>query len=469
MAGGERTETAAAPLDAATRVPVPHLVVSLNGASPHEAPSVWSLAGIRQVLVGRGAERRAERRQQGSSWNLVVSLADSQVSREHATLERSGATWTFRDAGSRNGSWIDGVRAAPDEIIEVKSGATVQLGRTLCLLCEMPADAQPLGPPHPSLRTVSAALGRRFAELARLLVSAQPAILLRGPTGSGKELVARAIHELYAAKGRRGDFVAVNCGALPDTLVEAELFGAKRGAFSGATEDRLGLIRAADGGTLFLDEIGDLKLSSQAALLRALQEREVVPIGGTRPVPVDVALVCATHRDVEAMRAQGSFREDLYARISGFELNLPPLCQRTEDLGLIVSSLLERSGHDVSFAADAVRALAAHSWPRNVRELAAALAHAAALCDAGVVRAEHLPAPREPFGRATSQDEAVGSAAPGVRSARDTKIRARLVALLEEHRGNIAAVARALGKHRRQVQRWLERFGLDPDDFRPPM
>jgi len=188
------------------------------------------------------------------------------------------------------------------------------------------------------MATFSPGLAYAFGTLARL--SARPiSILLRGETGTGKEVIASAIHELSR---RRGDFIAVNCGALPATLLESELFGHQRGAFSGATADRRGLVRSADGGTLFLDEIGELPIGSQAAFLRVLQEHEVVPVGHDRPIAVDLRVIAATLRDLSGAIDAGRFRSDLYARIAGHVVELPALRERREDLGLVIPALCAR-------------------------------------------------------------------------------------------------------------------------------
>jgi transcriptional regulator with PAS, ATPase and Fis domain len=270
--------------------------------------------------------------------------------------------------------------------------------------------------------------------------------------------VARAVHEL---SGRPGSFVGVNCGALPATLLETELFGYKKGAFSGATDDRPGLVRASDRGTLFLDEIGDLPASSQAALLRVLQEHEVMPVGGTRPVPVDLRVVAATHKGLDRLVADGGFRQDLFQRLAGHRTELAPLRERREDLGLLIASLLERhGGRELGLDSPAALALLRHDWPGNVRELEQCLSAAAVLASEGLIRLEHLAAPVR---------EALAPPSPdwGPKSeAEEAARKEQLIALLKQHRGNLAAVARAMGKARMQVQRWLKRYQLDPESFR---
>jgi transcriptional regulator with GAF, ATPase, and Fis domain len=313
----------------------------------------------------------------------------------------------------------------------------------------------------------------RLAQMARSGVS----VLVYGETGTGKELVARAVHQL---SGRSGPFVAVNCGALPKTLVESELFGHKKGAFSGATEDRLGLLRSAHRGTLLLDEIGDLPPSAQPALLRVLQEREVVPVGASQPVSIDVRLVAATHRELGVLVDDGAFRADLLARLSGFTLTLPSLRARREEIGLLVADLLERvdaeSARDVRFTLDAARALLLYDWPLNVRELEKCLGAAVVLAGKGAIKPAHLPdavrlgLARHPAPPTDSSDSGRvdDERPPAVRPLSNAEVRHRdeLSALLREHGGNISAVARVLGKARVQVQRWVKRYQLDPESFR---
>jgi len=276
-------------------------------------------------------------------------------------------------------------------------------------------------------------------------------LLLTGETGSGKEVLARGVHLL---SGRGGAFVAVNCGGLPENLIESELFGYRKGAFSGANEDRPGLIRSAEGGTLFLDEVGDLAPSSQAALLRVLQEREVLPLGATQAVPLDFRLVAATNRDLRTLVERGAFRADLLARLSGYAAHLPPLRDRREDLGLIIGELLVReagSARDrIVFDRRVVRYLLSYRWPFNVRELENCLKAALAVATDGRIRLEHLPKTM------TSNAPAIG----GLEQRPEDARRAELARLLEVHGGNVSAVARTMGKARAQVQRWIKKYGL---------
>jgi transcriptional regulator with GAF, ATPase, and Fis domain len=281
-----------------------------------------------------------------------------------------------------------------------------------------------------------------LAQLARLAPS-QLSIAITGETGTGKELVARAIH---VASGRTGPFVAVNCAALSAGLVESQLFGHRRGAFSGAIADHVGLVRTADAGTLLLDEVGDLPLAAQAALLRVLQEREVVPVGETSAIPVDLRVIAATHRDLGALVEANQFRADLLARITGHHEALPPLAARREDIGTIVASALQRhAAGEVQIAIDAAYELATAAWPHNARELDKAIEAALALAGDAPIGVEHLPA----------RDAHVPD-----------DLRSQLEALLVEHRGNVTRIAEVMGKARMQIQRWLKRFDLDPATYR---
>ena len=219
----------------------------------------------------------------------------------------------------------------------------------------------------------------------------QSTVLILGETGTGKELVARALHN----QSTRADnpFVAINCGALPETLIESELFGHRKGAFTGADDHRVGLFEVAHGGTLFLDEIGELPKVMHAKLLRVLESGEIRRVGENKSTTVDVRVVCATHRDLPAMVAEEEFREDLMYRINTFEICIPPLRERAEDVASLARHLLarHRHGEEALIADDALAALTGHVWPGNVRELANVIEHATILCDAGPIRREHLP------------------------------------------------------------------------------
>jgi DNA-binding NtrC family response regulator len=234
----------------------------------------------------------------------------------------------------------------------------------------------------------------RVRQLIAKVAPTNSTVLILGETGTGKELVARALHD----QSLRADapFVAVNCGALPESLIESELFGHRRGSFTGAEEHRIGLFEVADGGTLFLDEIGELPKAMQAKLLRVLESGEIRRVGDNEAKIVDVRVLCATHRQLEEMVEAGEFREDLMFRINTFEIPLPPLRQRLTDIPGLAQHLMSRFRRglrpgDEVFTPEAIESLKAHSWPGNVRELANAIERASILCDGGPIAVEHLP------------------------------------------------------------------------------
>lgn len=422
----------------------------------------WSLVGVQTVTFGRGEDRMGVRSTDGSQ--LEVRVPGKWMSSRHAVLRAVGTDWIVEDAGSRNGTFVNGERVSSRVLRE---GDVLEAGRVFFVVRGAPAAEGPLVRDEDgatttrplAFRTLLPELQESFSALGRIARGSPVTILLLGPTGSGKELLAREVH---AQSKRAGAFVPVNCGALPTTLVESMLFGHVKGAFSGAARDEPGFVRSADGGTLFLDEIGDLPATSQAALLRVLQEREVIALGATRAVKVDVRVVAATHRPLEALGEAGGFRLDLLARLKGYTHRLPALAERMPDFGVILADVLAGVGRDrasrFTLSAEAARALMAYRWPLNIRELHQAMASAVALATGDIVEPAHLPAevlaPPVPV---------VARPAPG---GEDDGLRDRLVGLLHEHRGNVAAVARAVGKAPAQVHRWMRRFGIDPDTYR---
>ncbi len=289
----------------------------------------------------------------------------------------------------------------------------------------------------------------RVRRLIARVAASEATVLVRGETGTGKELVARAIHE--GSPRADGPLVAVNCGALPEHLVESELFGHRRGAFTGADEHRAGLFEVADGGTLFLDEVGELPKALQSRLLRALESGEIRRVGDNQPITVDVRVVCATHRSLEEMVRAGDFREDLLFRINTFEIAIPPLRERRDDIPVLVDHFVRRARPHAATEgpvadADTLAALAAHAWPGNIRELANAVEHALVLCDELPLALDHLPAR---FGGLRPGPAAVDlqpapSAAVRPESLRELEMRA-ILAGLERNKGNKVRTAEELG------------------------
>jgi len=307
-----------------------------------------------------------------------------------------------------------------------------------------------------------------FAQI-RKVAETDLAVLVRGESGTGKELVAQAIHEASPRAGR--PFVAVNCAAISRELVESELFGHEKGAFTGANARRVGRFEAADGGTIFLDEIGDMPLETQAKVLRVLEDRRFERVGGSKPIRVDVRVVAATHVDLESEVARGQYRADLYYRLRVVEIVVPPLRERIEDLPALVGRFLEqlatRLGRERKQISDGAMALLArHSWPGNVRELRNAVEQAAVLAagerieegDFFLSGGSALGAPR--------MASAVPSFAEAKRSAVEQFERSYLVEALKRHGGNISQTADAIGMVRQSLQQKLKELGIRADDHK---
>lgn len=316
----------------------------------------------------------------------------------------------------------------------------------------------------------------------------EASVLVRGETGSGKELVARRIHRSSSVAG--GPFVALNCAAVPESLIESELFGHRKGAFTGADRNRVGRLREAHGGTLFLDEIGDMPLAAQAKLLRVLQEQRVEPLGGGKAVQVRVRVLAATHRELEAMVEECTFRQDLYFRLRVVELQVPPLRERGDDVLLLARAFLRQTTHrSPHLAPDAAGALRAHPWPGNVRELQNAMQRAAIFYRGHHITLEDLPAELQgitspPVGRSTrghpgstAADPATPGAFAGIAFAGTEFATAKgevieqfenryFDDLLTRHQGNISQAAREAGLQRQNLQKKLRQLGIDAASYR---
>ncbi|MCA1829779.1 MAG: sigma 54-interacting transcriptional regulator [Myxococcales bacterium] len=417
----------------------PHLFLVLQCDQPLRGGMRFDLAGASTVGIGRAEKLVCE----ADGRELRIGVPDPRMSSRHLRLERVLDGWVAEDQNSKNGTHVDGTSIRR---VTLDDGALLEAGHTFFIFRHAVASAP----------ESEATLIPSFAadlEKAALVAKSRLSILLQGETGTGKEVLAAHLHRV---SGRPGPFVPVNCGALPATLVESELFGYRKGAFTGALEDRPGLVRSSDGGTLLLDEIGDLPLPAQAALLRVLQEEEVTPLSSTRAHKVDLRVIAATHRDLPVLAKEGKFRADLLARLSGFVARLPPLRERREDLGLLTAAILRKAGFETSLSVEAARALFSYAWPGNVRELEKSLQSAAVLSRGETIELEHLP----------DSVYTVNEPPDAPLAADEQKRKDELAAMLREHAGNVTQVARALGKARQQVQRWLRRYGLDPLSFR---
>ncbi|MDR5860716.1 two-component system response regulator GlrR [Halomonas eurihalina] len=300
----------------------------------------------------------------------------------------------------------------------------------------------------------------RILEQARMVASSDVSVLVTGPSGSGKELLAGAIHKA----SRRADkpFIAINCGALPEQLLESELFGHSKGAFTGAISDHQGLFQAADGGTLFLDEIGDMPLALQVKLLRALQERQIRPLGSTASVSVDVRLISATHRDLGQAMHDGEFREDLFYRLNVVNLKLPPLKERAEDVPLLAKYLVTQAAERhkpfvKGFSKEAINLLASSAWPGNVRQLVNVVEQCVALTSSPII-------PEALVAQALVAEE---NALPTFNDARAGFERSYLIKVLKITEGNVTQAARIAGRNRTDFYKLLARHELEPSTFKP--
>jgi len=299
-------------------------------------------------------------------------------------------------------------------------------------------------------------LMQRIFEVLPAIAASPSTVLILGETGTGKELMARTIHDL--SPRQQGPFIAVNCGALPDTLLESELFGYKAGAFTGAGKDKLGRFALARGGTIFLDEIGDVSPALQVRLLRVLQERTFEPLGATRSEQTDARVIVATNRDLAELTRSGAFREDLYYRVNVVRVQLPPLRRRKEDIPLLVDHFINRFNRlqrkaIQGIAPEALSLLMAHHWPGNVRELANAVERAFIMCEGGLISIAHLPEELTAHG-------ASAAAGADVRSAHDLLDAQSIRSALERNGYNRLAAARQLGIHKTTLFRRIKKLGI---------
>lgn len=439
--------------DAKRRASAPGLVL-LYASDFSSMPAAYPFRKD-EVVVGRDAA-------------CDVVLRDEAVSRRHATFKRVGEAWHIVDHGTRNGTLVDGARVTS---AIVRQRSRIRLGDVIATFVQADAEAYApyaldglvRGAPTDDLGDLVGGLQIRTlaGEVARVAPT-DLTCMVYGETGTGKERVARALHRLSG----RDALQIINCAAIPTALFESELFGHKRGAFSGADRDKPGLVHAAQHGTLFLDEIGELPLEVQAKLLRFVETGEVLPLGATRAEIVATRIVTATHRDLSERVASGHFREDLLARLNEHSFVIPPLRERKEDIFMLASSFLRRyAKRPLRLSFDIMDALLAYDWPLNVRELESAIKRAAALCETDTLTRSSLPAHVLAAAHGRPREEVIEEEAPFHRGA---PTEAYLRGLLGEENGNIAAVARRLGKRRMQVQRWMSHYGIAPSEYRAP-
>lgn len=443
----------------------------------------------REVTIGR--EAPAE-----------VLVPQPAVSRSHARLSHDGQRWTIRDLGARNGTLVNGVFV---EFCPLTHNDDIRVGDAFFKFVQAEAEGflhyRIDGAVINAYATPSGIVGGfQLASIASALerISKSPiSVIVLGESGTGKEVFARQVHEW---SGRPGSFCALNCAAIPHNLLESELFGYRRGAFSGAERDHVGHVRAADQGTLFLDEVGDLPLEAQAKLLRVLQTKEVLPLGATTPETVDVRIVCATHRDLGAMQLGGQFRGDLFARLNEYSVTLPPLRARKEDIyALCLEFLRLHKRPDLELTVPYMTGILHYDFPYNIRELEALIKRGIALSDGASLGAAHLSAEihdkMRDYGRRQSDSAPVTSPPvmqrppapswqpppPSMQYEHPPETGAAAIPqpivayiphedelrrVLQVTGGNVAAVGRHYGKERMQVHRWMKRYNINPDDYR---
>jgi len=432
-----------------------------------EEVEVRPLPAQGEVVVGRGSQ-------------CDVKIDHPSMSRRHLQLVLTDDGVRAIDLGSANGTSLRGARLPANVAVEISANDALAAGDLTLVVQEVrPARAAVSAPAAPARASgpvaVSAAapvvvdpVMRRLYELAARVARGSIGILLVGETGAGKEVLAEFLHR--SSPRAAGPMVLVNCAALADSLVESELFGHEKGAFTGAQRERRGLIESADGGTVFLDEIGEINAALQAKLLRVLEERRVLRVGASEPRPVDVRFVAATNRDLEAEVAAGRFRRDLYFRLAGAVLAIPPLRERPQEIDLLARSFAAdaaaRLGRDAPVLDEAaLRALRAHAWPGNARELRNVIERAVLLCDGPAIGVADLavgtaappapapPAPPIPDATPPPADSPLAEQLAAVE-------RQRILAALEAFGGNQTRAAESLGMPRRTFVKRLEAYGL---------
>ncbi len=449
-------------------------------SSPSEGPGYCLLvstpAGTRVVNLKGGPTFTI-----GRAASCDVCVPDDSLSREHARLSIAGDL-TLADLGSKNGTQVAGVRLAPNVPAAVTLGTPMELGGVMLVLqrgmpaleaaaSPAPSVSSPSSPPSPAraakLPVIADAGMRHLYALLDVVAPSPLSVLVLGETGVGKEVYAAALHARSARA--KAPFVPLHCAALPESLLEAELFGYEKGAFTGATNRKPGIFESADGGTVFLDEIGEVPLATQARLLRVLETGEVMRLGSVRPIHVDVRFVSATHRDLRALIAEQRFRADLYFRLNGMSIHLPPLRSRRADVRALAEMFLERAAASMKrkvagLSDGAATRLEAYDWPGNVRELKNVMDRAVLLCEGARLEEEHLAlADPEVFGTAAPK-----RAAPSAHGEGEDELKGRLRDLekqkienaLAENGGNQSRAAQALGISRFTLMNKMEAFGL---------
>ncbi|MDX2023112.1 MAG: sigma 54-interacting transcriptional regulator [Deltaproteobacteria bacterium] len=397
----------------------------------------------------------------GRTKDATIFVDDPRVSRKHARISRLGALLLAEDLGSRNGIRVNNdVVAGAQRLLH--AGDLIRVGSAQLSLAIVAAAGAPqkalaktpgpLAPPEGLI--VADPDMRRVFQIVQRLGRTNTTVLILGETGVGKEVVAEQIHRASVASG--GPFVRLNCASLPESLLEAELFGHERGAFTGADQRKVGYIEAANGGTLFLDEVAEMSRTTQAKLLLTLENRTIVRLGATKELPVSVRFVSATNRDLRKDVEQGRFREDLYYRLSAFTLQIPPLRKRPTEIALLADLFIRDFAARMSepparLTPAAVAALRQYAWPGNVRELRNAMEHALVLAEDGVIDVPHLP---------IRDNTSMAAPAASLRDDVEDAEKRSIVEALAACEGHRARAAQLLGISRRALMYKLAKYGL---------
>ena len=429
-----------------------------------------------ELVAGRGARGRGRRLV--ATWNggmLVHDLpergsltlgrgADADICIEHTSVSRRHATLVLDDTirvldlGSSNGTWVEGARLPAKGSAQLRPGGLIEIGSVLVMVQPAQSTTSKASTPDPRGPVVVDPNMQRVHELVDLVAKSKLSVILLGETGVGKEVLATRTHQ----QSPRADktFVKVNCAALVESLLEAELFGYERGAFTGADRAKAGLLEEASDGTLFLDEVGELPLTTQAKLLRVLESGEVMRVGAVKPQAVRVRFVCATNRDLKELVASGKFRQDLFFRLDGMSIRIPPLRERITEIAPLARAFVAQACTDgerprLSLSDEAVARLLTHAWPGNVRELKNVIERSVVLCQGDVIRPEELR-----FDALGGEVEAAMPAARQSAEAIAESQRTRIVDALTACKGNQTQAAKLLGISRRTLLHRLDALGV---------
>jgi transcriptional regulator with PAS, ATPase and Fis domain len=438
-------------------------ITTAHGESPLSGSRVFLLIhkpeGVEVRQIEEGDDITLGRSEEAS-----IPLDDGQASRLHSRIRRKNGAVIVEDLGSRNGTKINGNRIFQSSR-PVLGGDVVVIGKTEIVIAQS-AGGAPMASPEVDDASIVIAdpAMQKVHQIASRLALTQTTVLILGETGVGKEVIAETIHRGSARK--TGPFVRLTCASLPETLLESELFGHERGAFTNAVDRKIGYLEAAHTGTLFLDEIGEMSLATQVKLLAALESRTIARLGGRQEIAVDVRIICATNKNLRDEVNRGRFREDLFYRINTFTLEVPPLRERKAEILLLAELFARRFSRLMNVAhrsieQDARSALLEHSWPGNVRELRNAIEHAVVLSDRGSIHASHLPPTvlQPPDADPRAKGATGGASGPLKDQVFDVEKKSIEEALAAEN-GNQTRAAKRLGISRRALIYKLEKYGL---------